>query len=118
MALLTPAKIKNLRQRREKLLHELSSLHGVIRGTYLERFSTCARRNCACHNSSERRHGPRNYVVVSDSKRQKQHYVPQSQVPAVLKGIAQYRRLLEILAAITRINMELMRSGVLDDRAG
>ena len=108
------SKVKALRSRREELLRELSSLRVVIRGTYLERFSTCARSACACHNKGQR-HGPRNYVVITEAKRQRQHYVPQAQVQAVRRGVGQYRRLLEVVTDITRINVELMRGGVLDD---
>jgi hypothetical protein len=100
-----------LRREREELLGELSELQWLVRGTCLERFSTCSRPNCACHKGQ--RHGPRNYVVVTREKRQRQIYVPKDQVEALRAGVAQYHRLLEIVDRVTAINLELMRGGVL-----
>jgi len=96
-----------LRREREKLLREMSEFQWLVRGTYLERFSTCSRPNCACHRG--RRHGPRSYVVVTREKRQRQIYIPKKRVEALRRGIAQYRRLLEIVDRITSIDLELMR---------
>ena len=114
MPALRTTRVRDLRSRREKLLQELGSLRVVIRGTCLERFSTCSRSNCVCHKGQK--HGPRDYVVVTDAKRQRQHYVPRTQVQVVRRGVGQYHRLLEVLTGITRINLELMRGGELDDR--
>jgi len=102
-----------LRQKRQKLLKELSSLSLLIRGSYFERFSTCSRPDCACHKGNL--HGPRSYVSVTQGKKQKQHYVPKQQVLTVQKGVQQYHRFWEILDRITKINLELMRGGKLDE---
>ncbi|MGH9340431.1 MAG: DUF6788 family protein [Acidobacteriota bacterium] len=102
----TPS-IAVLQRRRQKLLGEAASLRLLIGGSWFERFSTCSRPQCACHQGQ--RHGPRTYVVVTQEKAQRQHYVPQDQVQALKKGIRQYRRLLEIVGEVTRINLALMR---------
>jgi hypothetical protein len=104
---------RSLREKRDKLLVEMSSLVYLIRGSYFERFSTCARPDCRCHQGH--RHGPRAYVAVTEEKRQRQHYVPRAQEKAVQRGVAQYHRLLEIITEITAINLELMRQGQLSD---
>jgi hypothetical protein len=101
------ASIAVLQRRRRKLLGEAASLWLLICGSSFGRFSTCSRPQCACHKGQ--RHGPRTYVVVTEQKVQKQHYVPKEQVKAVQEGIRQYRRLLEIVLEVTRINLELMR---------
>ena len=105
--------IKALRQEREKLLQEISSLFLWIRGSYFERFSTCSRPNCHCHQGQ--RHGPRAYMVVSEGKRQRQHYVPRSQEAAAQQAVEQYHRLLDVIARITFINLELMRRKALHE---
>jgi hypothetical protein len=109
------ARIRSLLRERRELTKELTSLSFVIRGSYFERFSTCSRPNCACHEG--KRHGPRAYVSVVRGRSQKQHYVPKDQVDTVREGIRQYQRLLEIVDRVTAINLELMRGGVLDDSA-
>ena len=91
---------------------EASSLIFLIRGSYFERFSTCSRPNCACHEGQ--RHGPRSYVAVTQGKRQRQHYVPKGQQDAVKLGVDQYHDLLEIMCQVTLINLELMRLNALE----
>jgi hypothetical protein len=105
--------IAALKKRRQELLAEAASLWLLICGSSFERFSTCSRPQCACHKGQ--RHGPRTYVVVTEQKVQKQHYVPREQVNAVEKGIGQYRRLLEIVLEVTRINLQLMRRSALKE---
>jgi hypothetical protein len=110
---LTRANIRALRRERRRLQAELGSLSRVIRGSFVERFSTCSRPRCSCH--AGQRHGPRFYVAVTQRRSQRQHYVPQRQVDAVREGIAQYHCILEILDRLTAINLQLMRGGVLDE---
>lgn len=108
-----PAKASAKKRERQRLLSELSRLTRLIRGSFFERFSTCARATCACHQGE--RHGPRGYVTVKEGRRQRQYYVPQSQTDAVRHGIQQYHRLLEIVDRISSINLELMQGGTLHE---
>lgn len=113
MSTLKATKIASLRREHNRLLEELSTLSHLLRGSYLERFSTCSRPNCSCHTGQQ--HGPRAYLVVTRNKSQHQVYVSQTQVHAVRKGIQQYHRLLEIVDRITAINIQLMKGRVLDE---
>jgi len=113
MSTLSDEQAASLRAERGQLLEELSRLCLLIHGSYFERYSTCSRRGCACHEG--RRHGPRAYVALRSAGRPAQRYVPRSQVSAVQKGVAQYQRLLQVADRITGINLELMRGGRLDE---
>jgi hypothetical protein len=104
-----------LKRHRHKLLEELPQLVRLLRGSFFERFSTCSRPACRCHQGQ--RHGPRAYVAVTAEKAQRQHYVPKSQVEAVRDGVRQFHRVLAIVDRVTAINLELMRGGALDDSA-
>ena len=53
--------------------------------------------------------------MVTEQKRQRQHYVPKDQQKAVQRGVDQYHRLLEVLCRVTAINLELMKSRLLDE---
>jgi hypothetical protein len=106
-------KMLKLIDKRQHLLQKMADLSLVVHGSYLERFSTCARRNCTCHQG--KKHGPRAYVVVYRDARQRQVYVPQKQLPAVRRGLRQYEQLLELLRQVTRINLALMRAGALQE---
>lgn len=100
---------KALRRERQKLLAELARLPLIIHGSYFERYSTCSRPGCACHEGE--RHGPRAYIAERKDGRPRQHYVKQDQVSAVQEGIEQYRRLLVLADRVSEINLELARAG-------
>ena len=99
--------IKILQKERSRLLAELGALSQILHGSWIERYSVCSRKNCKCHHGE--RHGPRHYLVVNDSGRQRQKYVPNSCVSQALKGLAQYRRLQEIIDRLTHLNLTLMK---------
>jgi len=107
---------RKLIRERERLLEQLAGLSLLLHASYLERFSTCVRPQCACHRGQK--HGPRAYLVVYRNKRQRQAYVPQSQHEAVRRGLRQYEQLSEIVRAITDINLQLIRAGGLADSQG
>ena len=105
------ARIAKLRKQRQKLLEEMGTLCLLVHGSLFERFSTCSRPHCACHQG--KRHGPRTYVAVTEDKVQRQHFIRKGQAAAVKRGIRQYHRLRELTRRITRINLELMRHDAL-----
>ncbi len=107
------AKSRILIERRQRFLRELSSLALLTHGSYVERFSTCARENCACHQG--RKHGPRAYVVVYRDGKQRQVYVPKDELKLVRKGLRQHERAMKLMRQITDINLKLMREGVLEE---
>jgi hypothetical protein len=102
-----PAK-DSLRQRRERLLAQLGKLSLLLHGSYLERFSACARPTCACHDG--RKHGPRSYLVIYRRKRQRQVYIPEAQRRAVRRGLRQYQELGKIVQQLTDLNLRLLRT--------
>jgi hypothetical protein len=101
------SQVNQLLDTRTALLEELNSLSHLIHGSWFERFSTCSRPNCSCHNG--KRHGLRYYLVIQEQEHQRQKYMPNAQVAAAKQDIEQYRRLQEIVEEITRINLELMK---------
>lgn len=112
MAKLSTGKVTELCAQRHGLLLELSTLCTLVHGSVFERFSVCSRPNCSCHDGD--RHGPRTYLAVGSSSGQRQHYVPVSQMEAAREAVRQYDRLRRIVERITRINLELLRGGSLE----
>ncbi len=92
---------------RARLLAELATLSRLLHGSWVERHTVCTRADCDCHRGA--RHGPRHYLVINEAGHQKQKYVRHAQVQAALQGLAQYRRLQEIVARITHINLVVMK---------
>ena len=113
MAKSRKAIVRTLQRQRQELVDELPSLAGMIKGSLFERFSTCSRPNCACHQG--KRHGPRFYLSITEGIAQRQRYVRKRDVAAVRAGVQQYHRFLEIARQITAINIELMREGAHDE---
>lgn len=99
--------VAKLVEERERLLDEVGSLACMLHGSWVERYSVCSRPDCKCRGGE--RHGPRHYLVVNEEGRQRQKYIPNSQVPAAIEGVEQYRRLQEIANRITEINLKLIK---------
>ena len=100
--------IEKLLNERTGLLTELGTLSRMLHGSWVERFSVCSRANCKCHKGHK--HGPRHYLVISESGRQRQKYVPNSQVDVAQAGRAEYSIVCEIIDRITNINLALMKN--------
>jgi hypothetical protein len=105
--------VKKLLEERALLLAELGALTGLLHGSWVERFSVCSRAGCRCRKGQ--RHGPRHYLVVREAGRQRQKYVPNSQVHAAQAGLAEHCRLGEIADRITQINLALMKEDAYED---
>ena len=99
--------LKKLIKERAELLAEQGKLSQLLHGSWVKRYSVCLRPDCKCHQG--KRHGPRHYLVINENGRQRQKYVSNSQVQAALTGLAQYRRLQEIVDRITHLNLALMK---------
>jgi hypothetical protein len=105
---------KELQKERAGLLAELATLSHLLHGSWVERYSVCSRPDCKCRRGE--RHGPRYYLVVNEAGRQRQKYVANSQVKAALEGLAQHRRLRQIVDRITQLNLNLMKENEHESR--
>jgi len=99
--------VENLLKERADLTSELGSFSHLLHGSWVERFSVCSRPQCKCHSGEK--HGPRRYLVVREKGKQRQKYIPNSQVNAAIKGRDEYQRLCEVVERITQINLLLMK---------
>jgi hypothetical protein len=105
---------RKLFEERARLLAELGTLSRLLHGSWVERYSVCSREDCKCQRGE--RHGPRRYLVVNQDGRQRQKYVANAQVEVARAGIAQYRRLREIVERITHINLAVMKENEPESR--
>lgn len=105
--------LSQLLHEKSQLLEELSTLSLMLHGSWIERFSTCTRKGCKCHQG--KRHGPRYYLVINKGGRQRQKYIPQSYMSTAQTGLAQYRRLQEIVDRITELNLMIMKEDAKDE---
>ncbi|MDI9497952.1 MAG: hypothetical protein QM270_05630 [Bacillota bacterium] len=107
------AKMDELLRERARLLEELGKQAWLLQGTWIERYSTCVRPGCKCHQ--EERHGPRHYVAVMRDGRQRQSYVRRKHEILVREGLRQGQEIDRLLQQITDINLELLKEGAYDD---
>lgn len=98
---------KKLLKRRDILMQQLLKIAScVIRGSIIERYKRCGKKNCKCANGKG--HGPKFYISVSrKEKHPDMHYVPQELKEKVQDSISHYRNARDILEEISEINREL-----------
>jgi hypothetical protein len=98
-----------LRQRKAALLRQLVIPHDFLRASYVERFTTCGKRNCAC--AQGQKHGPFYYLVSGLTKGNVLKFLlkTQSQQQNGQQGVAAYQELWESLEELSQINAELLR---------
>jgi hypothetical protein len=99
--------LKVLLSERCRLMREVATLSRLLHGSWVERYSVCSQPGCKCRRGE--RHGPRRYLVVNEDGRQRQKYVPNDCVEAVMEGLAQDRRLREIVARLTLLNLAIVK---------
>jgi len=99
--------IKKLVNERSFLLEELKALSQMLHGSWVERYSVCSIKNCKCHKGE--RHGPRHYLVINENGRQRQKYIPNSQVESSRQGVSEYHKAMDLIDRITSINLKLIK---------
>lgn len=100
-----------LRQRKAALLRQASLPPDLLRASFVERFTTCGKPNCAC--AGGQKHGPFYYVVANlgVGRILKSLLKTAGQQQAVRHGVAGYQAHWERLEELSQINLELLRRG-------
>lgn len=98
-----------LRQRKAHLLRSIKLPPHLIHASLLERFLTCGRPQCSCHQGHK--HGPFFYLNRCFSKGRMSSLLLKSdaQVTQARQAIQAYHPVLEILDQLSWINLELLR---------
>jgi hypothetical protein len=98
-----------LRQRKASLVRLLSVPVDLLRASYVERFTTCGKPNCAC--AQGRRHGPFYYLTanLAPGHIAKLLLKTPAQQQAAQKGVRGYQEHREHLEELSQINAELLR---------
>lgn len=108
---LRPLSTLVLRQRRARLLRSLNLPPHLIHASLLERFLTCGRPKCSCHQG--RKHGPFFYLNRCLPKGRMNSLLLKSdaQITQARQAVHAYRQLLETLDQLSWLNLELLRRG-------
>ena len=100
-----------LRQRKARLLQLLRLPADAIHAFFLERFLTCGRPNCHCHQGEK--HGPFFYLSRCLAKRQMRTLLlkGEPQIRQARRSVEAYQKTLGSLDQLSEINWELLRRG-------
>ena len=97
-----------LKEKREKLIKEIPSLRRVIRGTLMEYYLPCGKKNCRCKKGFL--HGPYYYLQVRTKGKNKMYYLPGSSLREKIKeAIEEYKNLRNLLYKVSEINIKLLK---------
>ena len=98
-----------LRHRKAALLRQLTVPPHLLRASYVERFTTCGKANCAC--AQGQKHGPFDYLVSGLAQGQVLKFLLKTptQQENGQQGVAAYQQLWEGLEELSQINAELLR---------
>lgn len=100
-----------LRQRKAALRRQLAIPPHFLRASYVERFTTCGKANCAC--AQGQKHGPFYYLASGLTPGHVLKFLlktPDQQRDA-RQGVTAYQQLWEGLEELSQINAELLRRG-------
>ena len=101
-----------LRQRKASLLRLLARAPAdALRASYVERFTTCGKSNCACSRGAK--HGPFYFLTqcLAPGRIQKFLLKQEQQRHRAQAGIATYHQFDDALEELSQINAELLRRG-------
>jgi hypothetical protein len=100
-----------LRQRKAALLRQAGLPPDLLRASFVERFTTCGKANCACARGQK--HGPFYYLTANLGVGQirKSLLKTPAQQQTVQHGVAGYQAHWECLEELSQINLELLRRG-------
>lgn len=100
-----------LRQRKAALLRQAALPPNLLRASFVERFTTCGKPNCACARGLK--HGPFYYLTANlgVGHIRKVLLKTPAQQQAVQRGVASYQAHWERLEELSQINLELWRRG-------
>jgi len=104
---MTPAKKRQLLQRRDRLCTELGSLTNLIRGSLVQGEKKCGRKGCRCETGELHPH-----VVISTHRDGKTQivYVPKASRTQAAGAVEAYGRAWQLLEQLSSINTELLKA--------
>lgn len=98
-----------LRRRKQALLRRLRLPPQAIRASVVERFGTCGKANCACHQGQK--HGPYYYLTqcLAPGRVQKFLLKTTADQQAARTATAAFNQFYDRLEELSQINTELLR---------
>ena len=98
-----------LRQQKDHLLRKMKIPPDLLRASFVERYGTCGKANCACH--SGKKHGPFYYLTCCLGVKTVKKFLlkEEQQRTHAREGVQAYKDFWEQLEELSQINIELLR---------
>lgn len=100
---------KKIKSKKEQIVKKLPLLTEVIRGTFIQWYQVCARKNCKCHKDKKYRHGPYYRISYSKGKRSYHVYVPLESKEEVKSMVNNYNKIRQAIEEFSALNIKLIR---------
>ena len=104
---LSELSVRQLLARRRRLTAGVSDPERTLRGVLLQKGRTCSSEGCRCRRGEL--HGPYTYLAIYTDGRSRTVYVPAAAEAAAEQHVELTQRNEELLAEISRVNLELLR---------
>jgi len=104
--------VRQLHARRRRLAARLTDPEVTLRGVLLRKGRRCSSEGCRCRRGEL--HGPYTYLAIYTGGRSRTIYVPSVVEAAAAEHVEVTQRNEELLAEISRINLELLRRRALE----
>lgn len=101
---------KRIQSRKKRIIKKAPPLKNIIRGTFIEWYQVCARKECKCHKDRKYRHGPYYRISYSKDKRSHHVYVPKHYRDKAKEMVDNYNAIKEAIEEISALNIELIRT--------
>ena len=99
--------VRQLRARQRRLAGGLGDPAVTLRGVLLSKGRRCSSEGCRCRRGEL--HGPYTYLAIYSEGRNHTIYVPAAAEAVVAERVRATQRNEQLLAEISRINLELLR---------
>jgi len=109
---LSELSVRKLLARRRLLAGRLSEPERTLRGVLVREGKRCSSEGCRCQHGEP--HGPYTYLAVYTEGRSRTIYVPAAAQGTAEAHLALTQRNEQLLAEISRINLELLRRRALE----
>ena len=106
-------KTESLKRKKQKALDMLLAHDGMIRGSLVKTRKKCGRAGCRCESGEMH---PHTYLSTSGKRGNTIVYIRTEQEAAFRRGVKAYRNAVSLLDEISRVNIEIIKRGVADEK--
>jgi hypothetical protein len=102
--------LEQYQREREVLAASLSGYKDILRGTIVQRGNICGKAGCRCKRKDKPiPHGPYSYLSHRSREKTQMIFLNKVKKEYALKGVQQYRELLDIIYRLSELNFKILR---------